>query len=107
MIKKHREQRTSIKADRENKKGHHKDKIAEKSETQGNNHNHGLKRSGSQSWQGDSHKVSKHKHQSAAQNDGLEVLNTTGTFYKPQNVANTPGVTNFNEPTTMQQSTVS
>lgn len=29
MIKKHRDQRTSIKADREHKKSHHKDKIAQ------------------------------------------------------------------------------
>lgn len=33
MIKKHREQRTSIKADRENKKGQHKDKTVDKSDT--------------------------------------------------------------------------
>lgn len=30
MIKRHRDQRTSIKADRESKKSHHKDKNAEK-----------------------------------------------------------------------------
>lgn len=69
MIKKHREQRTNIKtADRENKKSHHKEKNHDKCDIQ-DNYNHGVKRSGSHSWEGDSHKVSKYKHQTDFGND--------------------------------------
>ncbi|KAK9736489.1 Period protein 2/3C-terminal region [Popillia japonica] len=77
MIKRHREQRTSIKVDRENKKSYHKtdkngliDKSIDKNEGHGH---HGLKRSGSHSWEGDSHKVSKHKHQTDAVNNNGDV----------------------------------
>lgn len=107
MIKKHREQRTNIKADRENKKGYYKEKNGDKMDNQGNVHNHGLKRTGSQSWQGDSHKVSKHKHQTAAQNDGVEALNTSSNLiYKTHNVTNS-SVVNSNEPANVQHTTVS
>lgn len=76
MIKKHREQRTSIKADRA--KAHHKEKIVDKCETP----HHGLKRCGSESWQGDGHKVSKHKHQAITQNECGEMCEPS---YKHQN----------------------
>ncbi|XP_071052691.1 period circadian protein isoform X2 [Onthophagus taurus] len=73
MIKRHREQRTSIKADRDReiKKSHHKvdknnEKVIDKNENHGH---HGIKRSVSHSWEDDSHKVSKYKHQPETIND--------------------------------------
>ncbi|XP_063903185.1 period circadian protein isoform X3 [Zophobas morio] len=68
MIKRHREQR-SVTRDRESKKSHHKmDKVnvSDKNNLEKNEQiiqGHGIKRSVSHSWEGESHKISKHKHQ--------------------------------------------
>ncbi|XP_044268555.1 period circadian protein isoform X2 [Tribolium madens] len=73
MIKRHREQR-SVTRDRESKKSHHKhektnagDKILEKNDY--SNQGHGIKRSVSHSWEGESHKITKHKHQMGRNNN--------------------------------------
>lgn len=63
---------------------------------QGNSHNHGLKRSGSQSWQGDGHKVSKYKHQAIPNTDGVDHGNTNGIPSKQINLHNASN-TNHNE----------
>ncbi|XP_068903032.1 period circadian protein isoform X3 [Tenebrio molitor] len=74
MIKRHREQR-SVTRDRESKKSHHKlDKanIGDKTNMDKNEYlaqGHGIKRSVSHSWEGESHKISKHKHQTGRLNN--------------------------------------
>jgi len=58
IIKRHKVARTCGKSGDKNKKGF------EKNQEQ---HSHGIKRSGSHSWEGDAHKTSKHQHISEAQ----------------------------------------
>ncbi|XP_076270074.1 period circadian protein-like [Rhynchophorus ferrugineus] len=69
MIQKHREERSHNK-DRETKKSHQKlEKYANQMlRDDTNEHSHGIKRSGSQSWEGDCYKMSKHQ-----QHDGVGV----------------------------------
>ncbi|GJQ70192.1 per [Trypoxylus dichotomus] len=97
MIKRHREQRTSTKVDRESKKSHHKtersgvgEKIIDKNENHGN---HGIKRSGSHSWEEDSHKVSKYKHQPDTINNNGD-METSNSFHALRN-------SNFPPPTSI------
>ncbi|KAK9869818.1 hypothetical protein WA026_003547 [Henosepilachna vigintioctopunctata] len=80
MLKRHKEYRSTTK---ESKKHHQKDRTllsidkltAEKDDMsvilRNPNHMHGLKRAGSHSWEGDSHKVSKHKHQAESTKEGV------------------------------------
>ncbi|XP_008194041.1 period isoform X2 [Tribolium castaneum] len=83
MIKRHREQRSVT---RESKKSHHKhekanagDKTVEKNDySQG----HGVKRSVSHSWEGESHKITKHKHLTGRNNN----QNQDQTRMKPPQV---------------------
>lgn len=64
MIKRHREQRSVT---RESKKSHHKhEKITTDKNLERNANTfqiHGIKRSVSHSWEGENHKITKHKHQ--------------------------------------------
>lgn len=76
MIKRHREQR-SVTRDRESKKSIHKMEnvnVDDKNNVGKNEHSaqgHGIKRSVSHSWEGESHKVSKHKHQTGRLNNNI------------------------------------
>ncbi|KAF2905946.1 hypothetical protein ILUMI_00229 [Ignelater luminosus] len=84
MRQRHREHRSNFKADRENKKSQHKNdnknNILEKvDKNEPINHVHGIKRSGSHSWEGDNHKVSKHKHQTVNANEGACTSKNNGT----------------------------
>ncbi|CAH0556603.1 unnamed protein product [Brassicogethes aeneus] len=113
MIKRHREQRSSIK-DRENKKTYHKTLKqvgikAKDNKNEGGHHIHGVKRSGSHSWEGDSHKVSKHNHQSGViiNKEDQTHSNNNGFASKPVSGYNqnaTSNNTNCNE--NIYQSTI-
>lgn len=91
MIKRHRDQRTSFKAERDGKKSHYKDKMnleknACKPEVQATIHSHGVKRSGSTSWEIDNHKVVKHKHPPNNSNEYMVSMNNN--FGPPKNLNN-------------------
>lgn len=69
MTKRHRDLRTLRKIERDGKKTHSKNYLSlisatlEKDNQPHQSVVHGVKRSGSHSWEEDNHKVSKHKHQ--------------------------------------------
>ncbi|XP_019867185.1 period circadian protein isoform X2 [Aethina tumida] len=111
MIKRHREQRSSVK---ENKKFYHKtEKInmdkanIDKNDT--TNHGHGVKRSGSYSWEGDSHKISKHtKHQNGITSNKEDLAHATTNAFpsKTINNMNQPVSNNINCTENVYQSTI-
>ncbi|XP_017778157.1 PREDICTED: period circadian protein isoform X2 [Nicrophorus vespilloides] len=107
MVKRHRDQRTSTKADRENKKNHHKncvEKNVNKKDHQSSYYHQGVKRSGSHSWDGDNHKLLKYNKQKSGVNvqqvdqftSSVQPVANQTTSAVPNNSAFTTGVNDSN-----------
>ncbi|XP_044752877.1 period circadian protein [Coccinella septempunctata] len=109
MIKKHKEYRSTNKETKKNRDKAEKllysaDKANFEDKDNTINYNQGVKRAGSHSWEGDNHKVSKHKHQITSMNNTLTPDSPTNnsppknTNIPAQNLPNAPSNGNYQHP---------
>lgn len=101
MQQRHREKRSSFKADKGNSKYCHKsDKKIEKengNKREEGNHHHGIKRSISGSWDGDNHKISKYHHHVNSINEVEEAILKNKEVNKGQNDVTSDTANNCND----------